>query len=229
VELATALVDGSKVSGRKAAALVTDMSAPLGYAVGNANEVQEAIAMLAPEKVDSSVQPSTSNLQPVIDLCIEFAALMVSLEKGMTLDEARTLCREKRADGSALRKFEAMVAAHGGDLGAFEALMKKPVFKFKIQAMKSGYISAIDAEKVARAAFGLGAGREKAGDKIDPLAGVELAVKRGDKVAVGDPLATLTTSWAPDPLERCAAELLKAFTISSEPPAPTSLIIERID
>jgi len=238
--LAKALVEGAQVMGRKAAALVTDMSAPLGYAVGNANEVREALAMLGKGEAkvrgegeqrnvySSTVQPPTSNLQPVLELCIEQAALMVSLAKDMPLDEARTMCREKLADGSALAKFEAMVAAHGGDLKQFEALMKKPVFKFKIQSMRSGYVAAIDAEKVARAAFKLGAGREKAGDKIDPLAGIELAVRRGDKVAVGAPLATLMTSWAPDPLESCAAELFKAFTISSEPPEETDLILERV-
>jgi len=240
VELAKALVDGAKAAGRKAAALVTDMSAPLGYAVGNANEVREALAMLAPSEVKgkgegeqwnvcpSDVLPPTSNLQPILDLCIEQAALMVSLAKEMPLEAARALCREKLADGSALAKFRAMVAAHGGDLERFEALLKKPVFKYRIQSMRSGYVSEIDAEKVARAAFRLGAGREKTGDRIDPLAGIELAVARGDKVAVGAPLATLTTSWAPDPLESCAAELFKAFKVAPEPPEKTELIIERV-
>jgi len=225
VELARALVDGAKAAGRKSAAFVTDMSAPLGFAVGNANEVREALEMLQP----TTVQPSTSNLQPILDLCIEFSALMVSLELGKTLDEARALCREKLADGSALKKFEAMVAAHGGDLESFRRLLAKPVFKFKIQAMRSGYVSAIDAERIARAAFMLGAGHKKVGDRIDPLAGIDLAVQRGDKVAVGAPLATLVTSFAPDPLEGAAAEALKAFTISSDAPVATDLIVERID
>jgi len=219
VELARALVDGAKAAGRKSAALVTDMSAPLGFAVGNANEVREALEMLSPS-------PSTPT--PHLNLCVEFSALMVSLELGKSLDEARSLCCEKLLDGSALRKFEAMVAAHGGDLEAFRRLIAKPVFKFRIQAMRSGYVSAIDAERIARAAFMLGAGHKKVGDRIDPLAGINLAVQRGDKVAVGSPLATLATSFAPDPLEGAAAEALKAFTIAAEPCAPTDLILERI-
>ena len=219
-ELAVALVEGAKAAGRRAAALVTDMSAPLGFAVGNANEVAEAIGMLRGE--------GGGGLQDVVDLCVEEAALMVALELGKPLDEARQMCRGKLADGSALAKFQAMVAAHGGDLERFERLLKQPKFKFRIQAMKSGFVTAVDAEKVARAAFQLGAGREKAGDAIDPLAGVTLAVKRGDRVAVGTPLATLEKSFDPDGLERAAAELLKAFVISPTASAPTGLVIERV-
>jgi len=217
--LAAALVDGAKAAGRKAAALVTDMSAPLGMAVGNANEVREALDVLSGR---------TAGLEAETDLAVEFSAVMVSLELGMPLEAARELCRAKLADGSALARFRAMAAAHGGDLDGFAALLERPVFKFRIQAMRSGYISAIDAEKVARAAFMLGAGRGKAGDRIDPLAGIDLAVGRGNRVSVGDALATLTTSWAPDPLESAAAELLKAFTITSEPPPAPGLILERV-
>ena len=78
---------------------------------------------------------------------------MVSLAKEMSLDDARQMCREKLADGSALAKFEAMCAAQGGDLDAFKRRLKKPTFKFKIQAMKSGFVTAIDAEKVGKVAL----------------------------------------------------------------------------
>ena len=165
----------------------------------------------------------------MVDLCVELAAMMVALAKEIGLDEARALCREKLEKGLAFEKFEEMVTAHGGDLERFERLLKKPTFKFKIQAMKSGFVSEIDAEKVARVALQLGAGREKTGDKIDPLAGVTLAVKTGDKVAVGAPLATLERSTDPDGLERAAADLFKAFTISSTAPESKSLILDRID
>ena len=216
--LATSLVSGAKAAGRKAASLITSMDFPLGTAVGNANEVAEALRWLRGEAKD-----------PVLDLCVEFAALMVSLALDKPLEEASALCQERLADGSALKKFEAMVAAHGGDLEAFEkGVLKKPVFKFRIQAMKSGFISAIDAQKVGRVALSLGAGREQAGDRIDPLAGITLSVHVGDKVAVGSPLATLEKSTDPDGLEKCAAELLKAFEISPTAPETHPLILERI-
>ena len=221
VQLATALVGGAKAAGRKAAALVTDMNAPLGLAVGNVNEVAEAIAVLK-GAADAKCRPET-------DLSVELAALMVSLAKDLPLDEARAMCVEKLADGSAFAKFEAMVKAHGGDLDRFERLRAKPTFKFKIQSMRSGFVASIDAEKVGRVALALGAGREQAGDRIDPLAGITLNVSVGDKVAVGQPLATLEKSVDPDGLERAAADLYKAFAVTMTPPEAASLVMERID
>ncbi|MBR4259822.1 MAG: thymidine phosphorylase [Kiritimatiellae bacterium] len=271
--LARSLVDGAKAAGRKAAALVTDMSAPLGLAVGNANEVAEALAWLGSSRVglgssrvglgsdrgnlgsdrvklgSDSVNPNStltdpnltlsdpnstlidpnSTLNDPISLSVELAALMVSLTKEIPLEDARQMCRGKLADGSALAKFEAMCAAQGGDLDAFERLLKKPTFKFKIQAMKSGYITAIDAEKVGRVALALGAGRLEKTDKIDPLAGITLSVKRGDRVSVGSPLATLESSREPDGLERAAADLLKAFAIGPAAPDVADLVLERVE
>ena len=218
--LAHALVEGARRAGRRAAALVTGMDAPLGYAVGNANEVREALAVLSAEE---GAMPAE-----VVDLCVELAALMVALSREIPLDDARVLCRERLADGSALRRFEAMVAAHGGDLAAFGALLKRPTFKFRIQAMKPGYVTAIDAEKVGRVAMSLGAGRERVGDRIDPLAGVTLAVRVGERVTTGAPLATLEKSSDPDGLERAAAELYRAFQVSSAEPAAVPLVLERI-
>ena len=264
--LARSLVDGAKAAGRKAAALVTDMSAPLGLAVGNANEVAEALAWLGSSRVGlgsdrvglgsdrvrlgsdrvglgsdrvglgsdrvgptPTLNDSNQTLSDPISLSVELAALMVSLTKEIPLEDARQMCRGKLADGSALAKFEAMCAAQGGDLDAFERLLKKPTFKFKIQAMKSGYVTAIDAEKVGRVALALGAGRMEKTDKIDPLAGITLSVKRGDRVAVGAPLATLESSREPDGLERAAADLLKAFAIGPAAPDGADLVLERVE
>lgn len=218
--LAHALVEGARSAGRSAAALVTGMDAPLGYAVGNANEVREALAVLSAEE---GAMPAEA-----VDLCVELAAMMVALAREIPLDDARALCRERLADGSALRRFEAMVAAHGGDLAAFGALLKRPTFKFRIQAMKPGYVTAIDAEKVGRVAMSLGAGRERVGDRIDPLAGITLAVRVGERVTTGAPLATLEKSSDPDGLERAAAELYRAFLVSSDEPVSVPLILERI-
>ena len=217
-ELAAALVTASRAAGRKAAALVTDMSAPLGFAVGNANEVAEAIAMLKGERPGA-----------VLDLCVEEAALMVSLARGLPLVAVRADCRAKLADGAAFARFERMVAAQGGDLARFDRLLAQPTFKFKIQAMKSGYVTAIDAEKVGRVALALGAGRERADDRIDPLAGVTLVVQVGDRVAIGAPLATLEKATGPEGLEKAAAELYRAFRVDSVAPEAKPLILERMD
>ena len=232
--LAAALVAGAKAAGRRAAALVTDMNAPLGFAVGNANEVREALDILRGGGTPPPPCPCDSQgggavpAPQMIELCVELASMMVALAKEIGIDEARAMCREKLEKGLAFEKFEEMVTAHGGDLERFERLLKQPTFKFKIQAMKSGYVSEIDAERVARAAFMLGAGHETAGDRIDPLAGVTLAVKVGDRVAVGQPLATLEKSTEPDGLDAAAAELYKAFQISPAAPEARPLIFERI-
>ena len=106
--------------------------------------------------------------------------------------------------------------------------MKSPVSRFRVQSMRYGAVAAIDAEKVAEVAFALGAGRSKPGDRIDPLAGVDLAVGVGDRVALGAPLATLVKSGGPDGLEEAAAELLKAFTIAQTAERPASLVLERV-
>lgn len=216
--LAQSLVEGAKAAGRKAAAVITDMSAPLGRAVGNANEVAEAVEVLK-----GSEDPL---LKPVRELSVVLASLMVSLSRGIPLEAAREECVSRLDDSSAFGKFKAMVAAHGGDLGKFEKFLEKSVFRFRIQAMRSGFIGGIDAEKVARAAFELGAGRAKQTDKIDPLAGICLDVMRGDRVSVGSPLATLQKSGDPEGLERAAAELLKAFSIVPDRPGPAPLVLE---
>ena len=112
--LARALVDGAKAAGRKAAALVTAMDEPLGYAVGNALEVEEAIEVLKGAK-----EP-----EDVIDLSVELAAWMVSLAKGVALDAAREECRTNLANGAAYARFAEMVKLHGGDLDAFIAMRR---------------------------------------------------------------------------------------------------------
>ena len=93
---------------------------------------------------------------------------------------------------------------------------------------QTGKLGAIDAEKVGRVALALGAGRERAGDRIDPRAGVTLAVKVGDRVAVGAPLATLEKATGPEGLEKAAADLYKAFQIAPTAPEPKPLILECI-
>jgi pyrimidine-nucleoside phosphorylase len=222
--LAEALVAGARTAGRKAAALVTDMSAPLGFAVGNADEVAEALEMLK-----GAASPLAGRLKEELDLCVELAALMVSLARDLPLDEARAACRANLDEGRARACFEEMVRLHGGRLEAFADALARPRFRFRVQAVRSGVVTAIDAERVARAAFLLGAGRRAPGDRIDPLAGVELAVRRGDRVTTAAPLATLSASFSPDGLEAAAAELLKAFTIDpSAAPPRDSLILSRL-
>lgn len=206
-ELAASLVNGAKAFGRKADAVVSDMDDPLGYAVGNANEVAEALDVLGSPAFRSG-RPPAADLK---DISLDLAARMVSMSLDIPLAKAAELCVEKLEKGQALAKFEEMIAAQGGDLGKFGELLSSPTRRFKVQALKSGMVKGVDAYKIAVAALHLGAGREKAGDTIDPLAGILLSVKRGERVVAGDPLATIECSADPDRLESVASEVLAAF------------------
>lgn len=220
--LAESLVAGSKAAGRNAAALITDMDAPLGYAVGNANEVEEALEIMAHP-------PRGSRHEAVAAISVEFAARMVALAKGMSMEDARELAWLRLDDGSALAKFREMVVAQGGDLEAFaKTRASRRVHRWRISAMKSGYVRRIDAGSVALAALALGAGRAKEGDAIDFDAGIFLAVHRGERVAVGTELATLETAKHQDALEQAAAALYRAFDISPSQCEPPKLVIEEI-
>ena len=219
--LARALVDGAKAAGRKAAALVTAMDEPLGRTVGNALEVEEAIAVLKGGNGQDARCPSD-----VVELSVELAAQMVSLEKGVALDEARAACRANLANGAAYERFAEMVKLHGGDLDAFAARARGEMRV--VASPRAGFVARIDAEGVAKAAFELGAGRAKADDAIDFAAGVTLAVARGDRVAAGQPLAEIAAHDHPEKLPEAERLVRDAVTFADEPPSPCQLILESL-
>ena len=211
--LARALVDGAKGAGRKATALVTSMEEPLGFAVGNALEVMEAVNVLkGTERLPADV----------VELPVEFAARMVALAKGFELEKARTRCRENLANGKAYAVFAEMVHLQGGDLVSFERENRNggSVASLELKIERSGFVADIDAARVARVAFMLGAGRAKADDAIDSSAGVLLGVTHGDRVEPGQPVARLFADAKASLLEEAAAELAGAFTfVAEQPPA----------
>ena len=219
--LARALVDGAKAAGRRAAALVTAMDEPLGWTVGNALEVEEAIEVLRGGNGQNARCP-----EDVVELSVELAARMVSLEKGVALDEARAACRANLANGAAYARFAEMVKLHGGDLAAFAV---RPRGETRVVASpRAGYVARVDAEGIAQAAFELGAGRAKADDVIDFAAGVTLAVSRGDRVEAGQPLAELAVCDRPAKLPVAEQLVRAAVTFADEPPASRPLILESL-
>jgi len=219
--LAQALVNGAKGAGRKACALVTSMDEPLGFAVGNALEVQESIDVLKGE----GRQPAD-----IVELSVEFAARMVALAKCVSLDDARKECRDNLGNGKAYAVFAEMVKLHGGDLAEFERIYAGGggASSVEVLAPASGYISDIDAEIVARVAFNLGAGRAKTDDAIDMSAGVLLSVAHGDKVEKGQTLAKLFSKDRAALLDVEAKSLESAFAISGEALSVRRLILEAI-
>ena len=218
--LARALVAGAQGAGRQACALVTSMDEPLGFAVGNANEVQEALDVLR----------GASRAHDVADLSVELAARMVALGLGLPVEAARARCRERLADGSALRRFARMVALHGGRLDAFEAAVadfRRNGPAREVRAGRAGWVARIDANGVAEAAFALGAGRAEASDAIDPMAGVDLAVTRGDRVEAGAVIARVAAADAAR-LEAAAERVRAAVELADERPAPRPAVLEEV-
>ena len=219
--LARALVGGAQGAGRRAAALVTSMDEPLGFAVGNALEVMEAVNVLK----------GAGRLPvDVVELSVELAARMVALAKGFDLEKARTRCRENLANGKAYAVFAEMVRLQGGDLARFEAenLDGGSAASIELKVERSGFVANIDAERVARVAFMLGAGRTKTDDVIDPAAGVLLRVTHGDRIEPGQPVARLFASGKAVRLEEAAAELAGAFTFSAEEPPERRLFLAEV-
>ncbi len=178
--LAAACVDLAGVWGRRVRAAVTDMSQPLGDAVGNALDVQEAVEILRGERAGR-----------LTDLTLEFAAAAQTALLGMEEAEARRRAAEALSSGEAIETFGRMVEAQGGDPRVVdeprEVLPQAPVM-VPLEAERSGFLSSVDAEAIGRAAVALGAGRRRKGDPIDPAVGIVFQAKVGDRLEAGKPI-----------------------------------------
>ncbi len=217
--LAEAMVRLGRELGRRVGALVSDMNQPLGWAVGNALEVQEAINVLH--------EAGPPDLR---EHCLVVAAEMLALA-GRVADsgEGMELAAQAIADGSAWRKFRALVAAQGGDLRFVDEpdrLPRAPIVE-PIPAPAEGYLQNVDAAQIGMAVVDLGGGREKKGDPIDHSVGVIVHYKVGDRVQKGTPLCTIHAGDRVR-LERAKDRLLKAHTIGPEPVLPLPLFYKRI-
>lgn len=201
--------------GKKVVAFITDMSQPLGYSVGNKLEVLEAINTLKGNGPDD-----------LTELCNEIGAYMV-FAGGIvkTLEEAKSLVKEKIDSGEALEKQLEFIKAQGGILGDLENFIHvKEVIKVKAET--DGYISKIHALTIGVAAMKLGAGRETKEDDIDPDVGIVLSKKVGDKVSIGDTLAVLYNNK--NNIESIIKEVVGAFAITKKPVEKKSIIFEII-
>lgn len=218
-KLARAMVDIGEEVGRKTIAYITDMNQPLGYAVGNALEVKEAVETL-----------SGNGPEDLTELCIELGSAMLKLA-GIAgdLDKGKDILREKINNGQALDKFKEMIAAQEGNPKIIDDfnLLPHADKTVEVKAEKSGYISSIEALDVGTAAMLLGAGREKKDSKIDLAVGIVLKKKVGDKTAEGDTLAVLHVNRE-DNLKEAEAKLAAAFSISAQKPEQKQLIYEII-
>ncbi len=206
--LAQIMVDIGVDAGREMIAVISDMNQPLGAAVGNALEVAEAIETLYGEGPEDFREH-----------CLEVAGYMLRLagrgERWTNEDDVRALLIEYLNNGKALDKFRQLVAGQGGDVAALDDPSRLPKANLveEFVAPQDGYISMVAADFIGRAAFELGAGREKKGDPIDLAVGLKLEVKVGDFVEKGVPLLRI---YANDEskIAACRDDLEKAFAYS---------------
>lgn len=183
-KLAHTMVSIGNNAGRNTAAVLTNMDLPLGYNIGNALEVREAIETLKGSGPDD-----------LTTVCLVLGAKMIELSLGKSPEEAYAMAQKALNSGAALAKFIEMVKAQGGDASYIEHPEKfePATYSFPIKAKQSGYICALNAEQMGLASVYLGAGRQEKEDTIDYSAGIILYKKPGDAVHIGDVLANLYT------------------------------------
>lgn len=217
-ELAKAMVDIGNTVNRQTIAVISDMSQPLGYAIGNALEVKEAIDTL-----------KGNGPKDLEELCLTLGSHMVYLaKKASTLEEARKILIDAITSGKALETMKTFLSAQGGDASVVDDPSKLPQAKFivDLEAKEAGYVSEIIADSVGTAAMWLGAGRATKESTIDLAVGLELRKKIGDKVTVGEALATVHSNQ--EDISAVKEKLYSSIKISQDQVEAPPLIYDRI-
>ena len=207
--LAQEMVDVGKAAGRKTAAVITDMDAPLGYAVGNALEVREAIATLKGESGGD-----------LLELCLTLGSEILTLG-GLadSAEEARARLQRSVDDGSALEKLAEFVEAQGGDRQAVydPSLLPSAPVQREVLSEEEGYVAHMQTDGVGLVSLHLGGGRATKESEIDLSVGLVLRKKTGDYVAKGESLATVHARTE-EAAAAAAAELRACYRFAPEAP-----------
>ncbi|EFR93329.1 pyrimidine-nucleoside phosphorylase [Listeria innocua] len=209
--LAHAMVRIGNNVGRNTMAVISDMSQPLGEAIGNALEVKEAIDTLKGQGPED-----------LTELVLVLGSQMVVLAKqAETLEEARAKLIEVIENGAALEKFKTFLSNQGGDASIVDHPEKLPQAKYQIEvpAKKSGFVSQIVADEIGIAAMILGAGRATKEDEINLAVGLMLRKKVGDQVKEGDSLVTIFADQ--EDVENVKAKIYENIKIADQATAPT--------
>ncbi|MBS4761111.1 pyrimidine-nucleoside phosphorylase [Carnobacteriaceae bacterium zg-ZUI252] len=209
-QLAQEMVAIGNQVGRSTMAVISDMSQPLGVAVGNANEVIEAIETL-----------KGKGPKDLEDLCLELGAQMVYLAKKATsIDEAKALLKENIANGKALDVLRTFIAAQGGDARVVDDYSLLPQAKYDIPvfASQAGVVQNIVADDIGVAAMLLGAGRATKEDTIDLAVGLSVLKKVGDTVSVDEPIVMIHSNR--QDVSDAIAKIQQAYTIGETADVP---------
>ncbi|WP_188942019.1 pyrimidine-nucleoside phosphorylase [Virgibacillus salexigens] len=216
--LAEAMVTiGNKV-GRNTMAVISDMSQPLGNAIGNALEVHEAIQTLQGNGPDD-----------LTELCLTLGSQMVVLaNKAETLEEARLKLQDNLNNGKALEQFKVFLKSQGGDTTVVDHPDSLPqaTYKVELPAKTSGSVANIIADDIGTAAMMLGAGRATKESTIDLAVGIVLHKKIGDTVDAGEPLLTIHSNS--EEVEEVKEKLYKSISITKEAVEAPTLIYDTV-
>jgi len=216
--LAALMVATAEAAGTRTVALLTDMGQPLGRAAGNFIELVECVELLR------GARPSYS--EDVRELSLILAGWMIALGgKADSQKTGYTLAEVALTDGAALAAFFRMIDAQGGDVSVFDdpAAFHKPGATKVVEAWESGFVAEMDTTALGWAVQRTGAGREKAGEPVDPHAGILFHARRGARVERGEPLATIYATTAAQ-LAEPEEILRKAIIISKSPPHAVPLV-----
>lgn len=216
--LAREMVKIGNNCGRNTSAVITNMERPLGFNIGNALEVKEAIDVL-----------NNNGAEDLKEVCLTLATQIVALSKGISTDEARILTEDALKSGKALLKFKEWIIAQGGNGEWIDnpGLFPSADYTYDVKVPCDGYISKTDAESMGIASVMLGAGRETKDDTIDMSAGIILNKKNGDPVHKGDTIATLY-SCNNESFAGAEKRFLSAIQISDKKPCEQALIYKII-
>ena len=196
--------------GRKTLAVISDMSQPLGYMIGNALEVKEAIQTLQGQGPED-----------LTELCLVLGGqMLLAANRVASLEEGKALLQEQIDSGRALEVFKTFLANQGGDTRIVDNpdLLPQARYQIPLLAQSSGVVSQWVADEVGVAAMMLGAGRETKEDIIDPAVGIELCVKVGDPIQEGQPLAILHSNR--EDVSEVLARLSAAVSIADSAQVP---------
>ena len=209
--LAHAMVRIGNNVGRNTMAIISDMSQPLGNAIGNALELKEAISTL-----------KGNGPKDLTELVLTLGSQMVVLaEQATSLDEARQMLIDAIKTGKALNKFKTFLSNQGGDDSIVDSPEKLPSAKYQVEfkAKKDGYITEIIANEIGVASMMLGAGRQTKEDVIDLGVGIVLNKKVGEHVEKGENILTIHTNTKK--IDDILNKLDNSITIESKGEAPT--------
>ncbi|MDR7072614.1 pyrimidine-nucleoside phosphorylase [Fictibacillus barbaricus] len=217
-ELANAMVKIGNAVGRNTMAVISDMSQPLGLAIGNALEIKEAIDTL-----------NGNGPKDLEELCLTLGSHMVYLaKKADSLEAAREMLKEAITSGKALETLKVFLKAQGGDESVVDHPENLPqaAHTFELEADEDGYVSEIVADEIGTAAMILGAGRATKESEIDLAVGLMLNKKVGDSVSKGDSLVTIYSNTTD--VEDAKKRISEAYTISKDPVTAPPLVYKEI-